>query len=115
MIDCRFVKNFLALLAAFVCAAIVQLAAAQPTSVGAKRTAPVAVGDIAPDFTLEDQDGRKHTLSAERGKRAVVLVLPWPTTLVVDKGGRIAWMYIGKHETERPPLADVRAALAAIK
>jgi cytochrome oxidase Cu insertion factor (SCO1/SenC/PrrC family) len=39
-----------------------------------KRSAPVAVGELAPDFTLEDQDGRKHTLSAERGKRAVVLI-----------------------------------------
>ena len=49
------------------------LAADQPAA-GEKRSVPVAVGDIAPDFTLEDQDGRKHTLSAERGKRPVVLV-----------------------------------------
>jgi peroxiredoxin len=34
----------------------------------------VKAGDIAPDFTLADQDGRSLTLSAERGKRAVVLV-----------------------------------------
>ncbi len=39
-----------------------------------KRAMPVAVGDEAPDFTLEDQDGRKLTLSAERGKRPIVLV-----------------------------------------
>lgn len=36
--------------------------------------APVGVGALAPDFTLPDQDGRSHTLSAERGRRAVVLV-----------------------------------------
>ena len=38
------------------------------------RAQPVAVGQQAPDFTLTDQNGRKHTLSAERGKRPVVLV-----------------------------------------
>jgi peroxiredoxin len=41
--------------------------------------------------------------------------IPSPTTIVVDRSGRIAWMFIGKHQTERPPLADVRAALAALK
>ena len=35
---------------------------------------PVAVGQQAPDFTLTDQDGQKRSLSAERGKRPVVLV-----------------------------------------
>jgi cytochrome oxidase Cu insertion factor (SCO1/SenC/PrrC family) len=35
---------------------------------------PVGVGEFAPDFTLPDQDGRPHTLSAERGQRAVVLI-----------------------------------------
>ena len=35
---------------------------------------PVAVGEQAPDFTLSDQNGRKRSLSAERGKRPVVLV-----------------------------------------
>jgi cytochrome oxidase Cu insertion factor (SCO1/SenC/PrrC family) len=39
-----------------------------------KRGAPVKTGDVAPDFTLADQVGRSHTLSAERGKRPVVLV-----------------------------------------
>ena len=39
-----------------------------------KRVTPVAVGEVAPDFTLEDQDGRKITLAAERGKRPIVLV-----------------------------------------
>lgn len=38
------------------------------------RTSPVAAGEIAPDFTLSDQNGRQHTLFAERGKRPVVLV-----------------------------------------
>ena len=55
---------FALLLAAF--------ALAIPTAHGQQK--PVAVGEQAPDFTLADQNGRKHALSAERGKRAVVLV-----------------------------------------
>lgn len=39
-----------------------------------KRATPVKAGELAPDFTLPDQNGRSHTLSAERDKRAVVLV-----------------------------------------
>ena len=50
------------------------LAAAEQASAGAKRSSPVRVGDIAPDFTLEDQNGRKLTLSAEWKKQPVVLV-----------------------------------------
>jgi cytochrome oxidase Cu insertion factor (SCO1/SenC/PrrC family) len=41
---------------------------------GEKRPALVATGDVAPDFALPDQDGRRHALSAEHGKRPVVLV-----------------------------------------
>ena len=47
--------------------------AADPKAPG-KRATPVKAGEIAPDFTLPDQNGRSHTLSAERDKRAVVLV-----------------------------------------
>ena len=38
------------------------------------RSAPVGVGDVAPDFTLEDQSGNELTLSEARGKSPVVLV-----------------------------------------
>ena len=51
-----------------------QISAADQAGAGEKRGAPVKMGDIPPDFTLADQDGRKHTLSAERGKRPVVLI-----------------------------------------
>ncbi len=47
----------------FVCAAI-----------NAQRNSPIAVGAVAPDFTLEDQNGRKVTLSDSRSKNPVVLV-----------------------------------------
>jgi cytochrome oxidase Cu insertion factor (SCO1/SenC/PrrC family) len=39
-----------------------------------QRNSPVAVGDSAPDFTLQDQNGQKVTLSDARGKNTVVLV-----------------------------------------
>jgi cytochrome oxidase Cu insertion factor (SCO1/SenC/PrrC family) len=38
------------------------------------RTTPVAVGETAPDFTLQDQNGQTVKLSASSGQRPVVLV-----------------------------------------
>jgi cytochrome oxidase Cu insertion factor (SCO1/SenC/PrrC family) len=38
------------------------------------RARPVAVGETAPDFTLQDQNGQKVGLAASRGQRPVVLV-----------------------------------------
>ncbi len=49
-------------------------AAAQQESAKSARTSPIAVGEVAPDFTLEDQRGRKVTLYEARGKQPVVLV-----------------------------------------
>jgi len=41
----------------------------------ATRSVPVDAGDLAPDFTLSDQDGRPHTLSKALATRdAVVLI-----------------------------------------
>ncbi len=34
----------------------------------------IKIGEAAPDFTLEDQDGKPVTLSDYRGKKTVVLV-----------------------------------------
>lgn len=39
-----------------------------------QRTGPVAVGEVAPDFTLQDQNQNKVTLSEARTKSPVVLV-----------------------------------------
>lgn len=44
-----------------------------PAQVKARNT-PVGVGEVAPDFTLEDQNGKKVTLSEARVKNPVVLV-----------------------------------------
>lgn len=49
-------------------------AATQQEPAKSARTSPIAVGEVAPDFTLEDQSGRKVTLSEARGKHPVVLV-----------------------------------------
>lgn len=38
------------------------------------RSTPIGVGDVAPDFTLEDRSGHKVTLSDARGKNPIVLV-----------------------------------------
>ena len=65
---------FLVLLALSAVAPATVSAADNVPTAAAAGSAPVVVGDIAPDFTLEDQDGQARTLSAERGKRPVVLV-----------------------------------------
>ena len=39
-----------------------------------QRVTTVTVGETAPDFTLDDQNRRKITLSESRGKSPVVLV-----------------------------------------
>jgi cytochrome oxidase Cu insertion factor (SCO1/SenC/PrrC family) len=64
----------LALVSSMFAAPLTAAAADRGGTENAKRDAPVAVGDIAPDFSLEDQDGRRHALSAQRGKQPVVLV-----------------------------------------
>jgi cytochrome oxidase Cu insertion factor (SCO1/SenC/PrrC family) len=45
-----------------------------PHRMNQERTSPIAVGDVAPDFTLEDQNRNKVTLSDSRSKNPVVLV-----------------------------------------
>ena len=39
-----------------------------------QRDDPVAVGEVAPDFTLQDHNRQKISLSDARGKSPVVLV-----------------------------------------
>lgn len=40
----------------------------------------VAVGDIAPDFTLTDANGESFTLSSLRGKKVVLMFFPFAFT-----------------------------------
>jgi len=61
---------FAILIAGLACGAIQE----SPSDELAPRTSPVQVGDMAPDFTLEDQNHQKVTLSSVRGSAPVVLV-----------------------------------------
>jgi len=51
-----------------------QLGPKDPTDLNTTDLKRVKVGDSAPDFTLEDMDGRPITLSDFRDKKKVVLV-----------------------------------------
>ena len=52
----------------------VSVAANLQSPTAAMRSTPIGIGDVAPEFTLEDQNRNKVTLSAARGKSPVVLV-----------------------------------------
>ena len=66
----------------FLLIAIFAVLVTAQTKLGPKDEAPlpasdltrINIGDEAPDFTLEDQDGKAVTLSNYRGKKSVVLV-----------------------------------------
>jgi len=53
------------------CSLVIALAQTQKES--ALAAANVKVGDLAPDFTLVDQDGQPHSLHDYRGKKSVAL------------------------------------------
>jgi cytochrome oxidase Cu insertion factor (SCO1/SenC/PrrC family) len=55
-------------------AVLVALSAGSYSLLNGQRSSPVAVGDLAPDFVLTDQNGQKVTLSDSRGKSPVVLL-----------------------------------------
>lgn len=61
-------KNLL--LALLVAASLTPGFAASPEKVPAPK---IKVGDVAPDFTLEDQNGKKVSLHDFRGKKNVAL------------------------------------------
>jgi cytochrome oxidase Cu insertion factor (SCO1/SenC/PrrC family) len=65
----RLVAGFVQLV--LFCSALVAFTLA---AVAQNRSSPVAVGEIAPDFTLESHRGTKITLSEAREKSPVVLV-----------------------------------------
>jgi hypothetical protein len=50
------------------------LLAASMAQAAEPRTSPVAVGETAPDFNLQDQNGQTAKLSAASGQRPVVIV-----------------------------------------
>ena len=54
--------------------AFAQLGPKDGTDLSATDLQRIKVGQAAPDFTLEDMDGKSITLSDFRGKKTVVLV-----------------------------------------
>ncbi len=66
-------KLFTAFFQTMVLLSVTMAANLQP-AIAPERSTPVAVGDMAPDFKLKDQNGHKITLSAAREKSPVVLV-----------------------------------------
>jgi cytochrome oxidase Cu insertion factor (SCO1/SenC/PrrC family) len=52
----------------------VSMAANLQSPTSPMRSTPIGIGDVAPDFALEDQNKSKVTLSDARGKSPVVLV-----------------------------------------
>lgn len=52
----------------------VSIAFSSERATAQNRTSPVAVGEMAPDFTLTNHQGGRITLSEARGKSPVVLV-----------------------------------------
>ncbi len=52
----------------------VSMAANMQSPNASMRSSPIGVGDMAPGFTLEDQNKHKLTLPDARGKSPVVLV-----------------------------------------
>ena len=53
---------------------LVSIGTNSQSPVPAIRSPPIGVGDVAPDFTLEDQNNNKVTLSDARANVPVVLV-----------------------------------------
>jgi len=41
--------------------------------------------------------------------------IPYPTSIVIDKTGKIAWMRIDHNTRIRPPNSEIRAALDALR
>ena len=64
----------LALTLAITSPALAQLGPKEGANLAATEIERVKVGQSAPDFLLEDVDGRALTLSEFRGKKSVVLV-----------------------------------------
>jgi peroxiredoxin len=45
---------------------------------------PAEVGQPAPDFTLKDQDNNEVSLSSLKGKKTVIMFVPFPWTGICD-------------------------------
>ena len=66
-------KMLIAFFQTMVLLSVAMAANLQPPS-APQRSTPIGVGDIAPDFTLEDQNKNRVALADARAKSPVVLV-----------------------------------------
>ena len=64
-----------------------------------------------PDHKVIDAYGLQDPRYAKLRQEGI----PSPTTIVVDRQGRIAWLRIDRDHTKRPPNAEIRAALDTLK
>jgi peroxiredoxin len=69
---------------------------------------PVDVGDAAPDFTLRDQNGQEHNLSALRGKQVVLSFHPQAWTRVCT----IQMQDLEKHRADLDGLGAVALGIS---
>ncbi len=71
------------------------------------------------NFTmLSDPDHRIIDLYGLQDPQYLKLKLegvPYPAAYVIDKTGRVAWTRLDRNFRERPPNAEVRAALDALR
>lgn len=67
---------------------------------------------------LSDPDARVIDAYGLRDPRYAKLRrdgIPSPTTYVIDRSGRVAWVRIDRDHKQRPPNSEIRAAFEAVK
>jgi peroxiredoxin len=69
---------------------------------------PVEVGDVAPDFTLKDENGQEHMLSGLRGKQVVLSFHPQAWTRVCT----IQMQDLEKHKADLDGLGAVALGIS---
>ena len=45
---------------------------------------PISIGDAAPDFTLKDQDGNEVSLGDLKGRKSLIVFIPFPFTGICE-------------------------------
>jgi peroxiredoxin len=67
---------------------------------------------------LSDPDHRvidSYGLADPHYARLDYFGIPYPTTYVIDRMGRVRWARIDRDYTQRPPNSEIRAALDALQ
>src|SRR5215469_7641774 len=64
-------------------------------------------------FLLDEDRSVTKTWGVYQRLRADAFNIARPATFVVDRGGMIRWIYVGKNQTDRPGLEEVLSHAAA--